>query len=180
MAWERKTFTSGEWETLAHTIDYRTERPNTMLIERIMWDATTDPVYLDDGLDGSESPLEIAAPHFVWFRFWLLEENQLVEKYFNALGESLGTRVPICMPLQQNNGRYYADDLLLSLWLSPDSRVTVLGEEAFERAVRERWMTPVEADYAERHIRELTLALAQKRFPPALVRNLQITGLSDA
>lgn len=51
---------------------------------------------------------------------------------------------------------------------------TVFHEAEFDQAVVAGTITPVEAEQAELRIRELTLAVAQKRFPPAMVRNFTI------
>ncbi len=53
-------------------------------------------------------------------------------------------------------------------------RVTVHGEEEFERSVLLGELSPELAQRAEAHLRELTAAIARGRFPPPLVRNWRI------
>lgn len=150
-------------------MDYRVEQPNEMLVERVTWDSATPT----ETLDGMES-LAIGGPHYVWFRFWLAGEDQIIEKYFNDVGAPIGMRVPICRPFDKNGGQLSTSDLLLTLWLDADERVTLLHEEAFDAAVARRALSPIEIDYAERRVRTLTTSIAQKQFPPALVRNLEL------
>jgi predicted RNA-binding protein associated with RNAse of E/G family len=47
-------------------------------------------------------------------------------------------------------------------------------EEKFEAAVAAGLISPVDAEHAEHQLREMTAAIAYKRFPPALVRNFAI------
>jgi predicted RNA-binding protein associated with RNAse of E/G family len=62
----------------------------------------------------------------------------------------------------------------LDIWISPQGQVTVGNETAFDAAVRGGQISPEEAIWAEEHVRRLTGAIAQRRFPPAMVRNWQV------
>ena len=161
---------SGDWRVAEHAMDYRVEQPSEMLVERVTWDSGTPAQSLGGGMER----VAIAAPHFVWFRFWLMDEDQIVEKYFNDVGESIGMRAPICRQFNKNGGQLSTSDLLLTLWIGADERVTLLHEEAFDDAVAREELSPVDIDFAERRIRTLTTSIAQKQFPPALVRNLEL------
>ncbi|MCB0110205.1 MAG: hypothetical protein KDE53_30000 [Caldilineaceae bacterium] len=157
---------SGEWQRSAAFKDYRTEALTNIVVERATWQALETPVAIAD--------TTIADQGYVWLRFWLLEEETLIEKYYDAQGQSIGYYVPISMPLKRRGEQLETYSLLLALWLQPDDRVTVLHEEPFEAAVAAGDITPVEAEHAEFRIRELTAVLAKKQFPPALVRNFEI------
>jgi predicted RNA-binding protein associated with RNAse of E/G family len=50
----------------------------------------------------------------------------------------------------------------------------VQNEARFDAAVADGLISPVEAEHAEHQLREITTAIAHKRFPPALVRNFAI------
>jgi predicted RNA-binding protein associated with RNAse of E/G family len=89
-------------------------------------------------------------------------------------GRALGMYVRIALARHSRGRGLRAVDLLLGLWITEDARVTVLNEVEFEKAVAEGIIAPVEAEHAEQQIRELTTAIAQKRYPPALVRNLTL------
>ncbi len=169
-AGDERLVRSGDWRVAPYGMDYRVEQPGDMLVERITWDGDTPAQTLGGGMDD----VTIAAPHFVWFRFWLTDEGQIVEKYFNDLGEPVGVLAPIGRPFDKNGGQLSTSDLLLTLWIGADERVTLLHEEAFDDAVAQQELTPVEIDFAERRVRNLTTSIAQKQFPPSLVRNLEL------
>lgn len=162
---------SGEWQSHSLMTDYRAEWPGDMLVERATWipDAPQQTLPIR-----GDSPVVIAGPNHVWFRFWLSDDEQVVERYFNANGKAIGTYVPICQPLQRTGQIYRTDNLLLSLWIGADDQVTVLYEQEFDGAVNGNRLSPVDIERAESRIRSLTLAVAQRRFPPALVRNFTI------
>lgn len=157
---------SSEWQRNDLLADYRTETLTNIVVERATWQATSPERMIADTV--------IAAHKYVWLRFWLLEDEALIEKYYNDRGESIGYYVPICMPLKRRGEQLEAYSLLLALWLQPDERVIVLHEAEFERAVAHGEITPVEAEHAEFRIRELTSALARKQFPSTLIRNFEI------
>lgn len=78
------------------------------------------------------------------------------------------------MPLEQYGDQMAVDTLGLALWLNMAGRVTVLGEAAFDAAIEEGRMPPVAQELAEQRVRELTTLVAQRKFPPPLVRNFAI------
>lgn len=154
---------SGEWRTATMMTDYRIEQLSDMLVERATWaDAAPSLARVDKC---------IAAPGFIWFRFWILDGGHLVEKYFDPQGESLGISVPVITDFSRAGGRVSALSLGLELWLADDGQVIVLGEPTFDADVATGVVTPDQADAGERTIRQLTLAVAQGEFPPAIIRN---------
>jgi len=98
----------------------------------------------------------------------------VVEKYFTPLGRTVGYLAPICGPIDHHNGKLMAEVYGLRLWIAESGRVTVLGEERFDRNAETGDVTPVALEQAEQRIRELTTLIAQRRFPPAFVRNFGI------
>lgn len=158
--------TNGAWQSVAQMTDYRAEWFSEMLVERATWSPDAAEQFIGDQM--------IVQPGAVWLRFWLLESELMVEKYFDATGQPLGFYVPISMPLQRRVSTLRIITLVLALWIQPDERVTVLHEAEFDQAVAAGVITPVEAEQAEQRIRELTLFVVQKRFPPAMVRNFTI------
>lgn len=152
-------------------LDYRAEWPGDMLVERVTWEADAPEQRLY--AYGSDSVVT-AGSGYIWFRFWLPDEGQVVERYFDQEGQAIGSYIPICGPLQRAGRTYQTEHLLLSLWIDAEERMTVLFEEEFDAAVTTGDITPVEAEHAELQIRSLTTAVSQKRFPPALVRNFTI------
>ncbi|MXY96115.1 MAG: DUF402 domain-containing protein [Caldilineaceae bacterium SB0670_bin_27] len=161
-----RSFSSGDWEHRADMTDYRAEWFNSLLVERAAWTAHAPTVELLDTV--------IGAPGFVWFRFWLPDLDQMVEKYFDANGTAIGLYLPVCRPLQHEDKAYNTSDLILAIWYSSDKRVFVLHEEEFEDVVREERLRSEEAERAETRIRELTAAIFREEFPPPLVRNFAI------
>ena len=158
---------SGEWRSAAHMTDYRVERLSDILVERATWADDAPVLRTVDEI--------VAAPGYIWFRFWLFEQEQIVEKYFNSDGVSVGMRIPICMPFDGESAELSTLSLVLELWIAADEMVTVLNEEEFDTLVRNGRISPVESEQGEFRIREMTLATAQKQFPPPIIRNFELT-----
>lgn len=159
-------FNSGDWRADAAMTDYRAEWFNALLVERAAWTTDAPEVELMDTV--------IGGPGFVWFRFWLPELDQLVEKYFTAAGDAIGFYLPVCRPLQRDDEAYRTSDLILAIWYNADKRVSVLREAEFDEAHRRQLLSTEEAERAETRIRELTAAIFRDEFPPPLVRNFAI------
>lgn len=163
-------FATGRWRASDAFVDYRTERLTNVLVERAtVADAASSrrphPVLEEQGVN---------IPGTVWIRFWLRSEGQIVEKYCRASGAVIGYYAPVCLPIEETDGGLAALPLGLALWIDGDGRVTVLGESAFDDAVDRGTIAPVALEVAEQRIRELTTLTAQRRFPPALVRNFAL------
>lgn len=158
--------TSGGWQNHREMTDYRAEWLSSLLVERATW--------RDDSFPRSFGDAQIAGPGYVWFRFWLPEQDQVVEKYFDATGQAVGVYVPVTEQLERRGEVWRTVELVLALWILPNGRVSVLREDDFDEAVEREILTPVAAELAERRIRELTSAVAQKQFPPPLVRNFEL------
>jgi predicted RNA-binding protein associated with RNAse of E/G family len=152
--------------------DYRAEWLNELLVERAVWTADAPVRTLDHAT--------IAGPGYVWFRFWLAEGEYLVEKYFDPQGRSLGMYARVAMLVPYNGRGYRALDLMLGLWIMPSMRVVVYNEREFDASVRSGVIAPAEAHHAEHQIREMTLGIAHKRFPPGLVRNFSVVSSKPA
>jgi len=157
---------SGEWENDPQLTGYRAEWLSDTLVERATWLPHASLRQIQHQVVG--------APGYVWFRFWLANGEQLLEKYFDEQGRVIGMYARIALARHSRGRGLSAVDLLLGLWITEDARVTVLNEVEFEKAVEEGIIAPVEAEHAEQQIRELTTAITHKRYPPALVRNLTL------
>jgi predicted RNA-binding protein associated with RNAse of E/G family len=157
---------NGDWQRQPHMKYYRAEWLNDMLVERAAWHETAPVQHL--------GAITIAAPGYIWFRFWLAEGERIVEKYFDEDGKAIGIYAHVGMALPQQGRSFSLVDLMLGLWISSQAHVTVCNEQMFDTAVREGIISPVEAEHAEHQIRELTTAIAGKRFPPAIVRNFAV------
>jgi len=160
------TIRSGEWQTLPGVASYLAGLIDDVLIERAIWAEPAEAV--------SAGGRALAGPGHIWYRFWLWRDDQVVERYFDAEGQALGIQVDLCMPIQIGESEWTARDLLLNIWISPQGQVTVSNEAAFEAAVSNGQLTEEEASWAEEHVRRLTGAISQRRFPPAMVRNWQV------
>jgi predicted RNA-binding protein associated with RNAse of E/G family len=157
---------SGEWGTALDVAHYSMGLIDSLLIERAIWGSAPERSHAAPGL--------VASPGDIWYRFWLWRDDQIVEKYFDAQGQLLGTQVDLCMPMVVGEREWTTSDLLLDIWIAPDGRVTVRNEAAFEAAVADGLLSVEEARWAEEHVRRLTAAIAQHRFPPPIVRNWQV------
>lgn len=159
---------SGEWQANRHLTDYRSQLLDKMFVERATWARSAPMEQIGETV--------VAAPGYVWVRFWLLEGEEPVDKYFDAERRVLGFYVPVCSPLQRKGAQFRASALYLALWLLPDGRLTVMGEPEFEAAGATGELTPVEVEHAEHRIRVLTWEINQKRFPPGIVRTFGLSG----
>lgn len=157
---------SGGWQNHPEMVGYRAEWLSSLLVERANW--------RDDSFPRSFGDTQIAGPGFVWFRFWLPEQDHVVEKYFDASGRAVGIYVPVTEGLQRQGDVWRTVELVLAVWIQPGGRVSVLREDDFDQAVAQEILTPVAVEHAERRIRELTTAVAQEQFPPPIVRNFEI------
>jgi predicted RNA-binding protein associated with RNAse of E/G family len=157
---------SGDWSSTPHLVDYRSQLLDKMFVERATWDETAPTQQLGDTV--------VVAPGYVWVRFWLLDGEEPIEKYYDAGRNTIGFYIPLCMPVQRRGAGFSARLLLLSLWLHPNGRLTVLGEDEFEAAASSGELAPVEVEHAEYRIRNLTLEISQKRYPPGMVRTFAL------
>jgi predicted RNA-binding protein associated with RNAse of E/G family len=145
---------------------YRFELLGDALVERVIWKQLPEP----RSLFGSV----VADSGAIWYRFWLPQHDQVVERYYRADGLPLGTHIDVCGPIQCGEAGCRAEDFILDTRIDQQGRVTVRNEEEFERSVLLGDLSPEVARQAEAHLRELTAAIARNRFPPPLVRNWQI------
>ena len=157
---------SGHFGDPAATIGYRFERLGEVFVERIIWADLPAP--------RRRAGVVVADTGYVWYRFWLLPEGQVVERYFASSGVPIGTLIDLCAPIAWNETGCSALDLLLEVWIDEGGRVTVHNEDRFEKAVVGGALSAVQAELAEAHLRGLTAAIARGRFPPPLVRNWQL------
>ena len=178
--------TSGDWRKVASMEDYRVERLSDILVERATWraDATLHAAPGAESDTAPDAAPDVAPVYIcgqqvnqagaVWFRFWLVLADRIVDKYFDADGVMLGMRVPICMPVESDGSHLRTVDLDLALWIGPEGQVTVINEDLFDEAAAAGVLTPQQVEYGEQAIRELTLAVAARKFPSALIRNFEM------
>lgn len=168
MARKLTFISSGAWQNVPDMTDYRTEWLTGMLVERATW--------LPGAPEQRIGNTVVGGPGFVWFRFWLQESEQIVEKYFDTAKKAVGYYAPICASWRRRETRLIAPSLLLGLWLDGAGRLTVLFEDLFDKAAHSGDLTPVEVEHAEHRIRELTFAINRKKWPPAMVKTLELSG----
>lgn len=157
---------SGDWAKDPQMSDYHAEWLSDMLVERATWTSHVGASHINQQLVG--------APGYVWFRFWLANGEQILEKYFDDQGQVLGMYARIGMSVPHRGRGLSMLNLLLGLWITDDGRITVLNEQEFDAAVRSGVIAPVEAEHAEQQIREVTMAISGRRYPPPIVRNLTL------
>jgi predicted RNA-binding protein associated with RNAse of E/G family len=157
---------SGEFGDAEIVQGYRFERLGEVLVERVIWGVLAAPRRYGD--------VVVAGPGYVWFRFWALSHNQVLERYYGEQGQLIGTQIDVCMPPICDERGWRAKDLHLDIWMSPDGRVTLYGETSFGEAAQQGQLSPQEVEYAEEHVRRLTAGIAQGRFPPPIVRRWQV------
>lgn len=165
------TLVSGEWQNRPELVDYRAEWLSEVLVERVTWSADADEQFMREMI----ADVQIAGPGYVWLRFWLKEEEQVVEKYFDAEGKVIGFHAPVCNNFVHEDTILRVQTLVLSIWYDAEGRLTILGEEEFDRAVKDKRFGPADLEHAEHRIRELTLSVLNRTFPPGLVRKFSIT-----
>ncbi|MBX2998236.1 MAG: hypothetical protein KF893_06950 [Caldilineaceae bacterium] len=161
-----RTIDSGEWRDYPQVATYRAEWLSGLLVERVRWGEEAEPIQLEG--------IQIGEPSGVWFRFWLPEPRQVVEKYFNAAGDTIGIYMPVSDPIQLQSEQYTTTHLFLGLWLAPSGRLTVVGEDRFEDAIEQKDLSDEQIRWAEARIREITAEIHRDRLPPPLIRNFSI------
>jgi predicted RNA-binding protein associated with RNAse of E/G family len=157
---------SGDFGDAEGVDDYRFERLGEILVERVIWGVSAAPLQRNDVL--------VAGPGYIWFRFWVLPHNQVLERYYGHQGQLIGMQIDLCMPPVGAESGWRAKDLLLDIWVTPEGRVTLSGEARFEQAVQQGRLSREEAAYADAHVRRLTTGIAQGSFPPPIVRRWQV------
>jgi len=81
-----------------------------------------------------------------------------------------GYYTDINTPSEERDDGYWTKDLFLDLWISPDRlRIMVLDEDEFDEAIRNKWITEVEARSARAELDRLMKLFCQGRFPPELL-----------
>lgn len=161
---------SGTWREEEQLEDYRSEWLSNVLVERATWKASAQPVYLAEVVED----VTIAAPGYVWLRFWLRDEEQVVDKYFDDEGKVVGFYIPVCMPFRQKGEGLQTQALAMAVWHDEEGKLTILGESEFESGQSEEVYAPVEIEHAEHRVRELTLGILNRTFPPGLIRNFSV------
>jgi uncharacterized protein len=157
---------SGTFGDPAFVHAYRFELLGDALVERVIWRRLPEPRTLFGAV--------VADSGAIWYRFWLPQHDQVVERYYREDGTPLGTHIDVSGPIMCDEGGCRAEDYILDIRIDPQGRVTVHNEDEFERSALLGELLPEAAQWAEAHLRELTAAIARKRFPPPLVRNWQI------
>ncbi len=157
---------SGVFGDPAFVHAYRFELLGDALVERVIWKGLPEPRTLYGEV--------VADTGAVWYRFWLPQHDQVVERYYLADGTPLGIHIDVSGPIICGESGCRADDYILDIRIDAHGRVTVHNEEEFERSALLGELSPTAAAQAEAHLRELTAAIARNRFPPALVRNWRI------
>ena len=166
MCENRAQIRSGLFGDPAATRGYRFERLGDVVVERVIWADLPAP--------RQRAGVVVADTGYVWYRFWLLPEGQVVERYFTSGGASVGTQIDLCAPIAWDDAGCSATDLVLDIWIDSSGRVTLHNEEQFEEAVVLGTLSSEQATLAEARLRGLTAAIARGRFPPPLVRNWQV------
>lgn len=159
---------SGDWQHDPLLGDYRYEWLNDILVERATW--------AEEAPERKLGGVTIAAPGYIWFRFWMPAGDHILEKYFDQQGGAIGIYAHVGMALPQHGRSFSLVDLMLGLWISADAHVTVHNEASFDVAVQRGTISPVEAEHAEHQIREMTTAIAMRRYPPPMIRNFSIVA----
>ncbi len=165
-------------------------KPETMVIHYFRppdrrLDIETDLLYKDEEvivtshtLEGASKPLIIDGETVVenGYRAVFAEYRKQwhdVAKIFKPDGTEQGFTgyyADINTPSEERPDGYWTKDPFLDLWISPDrSRIVVLDEDEFDEAIRNKWITEVEARSAKAELDRLIKLFRKGRFPPELL-----------
>lgn len=93
-----------------------------------------------------------------------------VAKVFRPDGTFTGYYADVNTPSESRPDGYWTKDLYLDLWIPRDrSSATVLDEDEFSEALRERWITATEGERAKKEVKRLIELFKKGEFPPALL-----------
>lgn len=161
-----KEIVPGLWRDEAHMVDYRLERLRDILVERATWSDSAPRREIRETV--------VADSGYIWFRFWMLRDETVVEKYFRDDGSAIGTYALVCLPFSGSEYGLRTTELTLAVWIDEDGRVMVLRESQFESDVTNGLISSEQAIIAEERIRKMTMEISQKLYPPAIVRNFEL------
>ena len=71
---------SGDFGDAAVVQDYRFERLGEVLVERVIWGMLAPAQWRGAAV--------VSGPGHVWFRFWVLAHDQVLERYYGAQGSA--------------------------------------------------------------------------------------------
>jgi len=102
-------------------------------------------------------------------------------KIYSPSGALQGYYCDIIRPMRRTAEGLEIDDLLLDLWIFPDTRRTgtsgrylVLDEDEFDEALKQGWIEPSTATRARRELEKLIKEVESGRFPPSVVERFSI------
>lgn len=115
----------------------------------------------------------------IWFA--VAGEWHDLGKIYSPSGTLQGYYCDIIRPLRRTAEGLEIDDLLLDLWIFPDTRRTgtsgrylVLDEDEFDEALKQGWIEPSIATRARKELEKLIAEVESGRFPPLVVERFRI------
>lgn len=121
---------SGDWQRQDHLSDYRYEWLTTC-----WWSGRRGMRPAPPRRLGAAT---IAGPGYIWFRFWLAKGDRILDKYFDPEGQPIGMLRMWGWGCRHPGRGFSMVDLILGLWITGQSHVTVYNEARFDAAVA-RW-----------------------------------------
>ncbi|MBN2378527.1 DUF402 domain-containing protein [candidate division WOR-3 bacterium] len=126
---------------------------------------------------GASKPLKVDGKKVIdnGYRAIFAEYRRLwhdVARVYTPEGSFTGYYADINTPSVEREDGYWTKDLFLDLWIPPDrSKVTVLDEDEFSEAVRNKWISAEEASEARAELERLLGLFREGEFPPKFLES---------
>jgi Protein of unknown function (DUF402) len=102
-----------------------------------------------------------------------VEKHLFYSEYFTIMkicdteGQLLGYYCDVATPLQKTKDEYSLSDLILDIWIYPDSTILELDRDEFEEAVNKGLLSIEQQIKAEKVLERLKIEINQGIFPSA-------------
>ena len=147
-----------QWKNDPDSLDYVCVDTQRMVMEKTRF------INREAGLSG------------VRVRFWLKDQNTVVDMHFTPRLECAGWYMPVTMGFNVNSFPYQTETAFVGLAVSAKRKIVVTGEQSLATALSSDAVTEQQAHNWREQLRHLRREFMARRFPPAIVRNFTLVS----
>lgn len=166
---------SEQWRSNTLMEDYRIEYPGDLVVERIILAKDTPIRTLKVHVLTS---MIFQAPRCIWFRFWMFNDDVIIDQYYTEAGKLIGTYIAPCLSMEpsKSDGSCTAIVLVTGVWRNTDGHIYIVDrQELYEQLDGDE----IGMDYGiielETPVRKVVKSMSIGNLPPALIRNFTVT-----